>query len=75
MITIRKKLAEQAATKQEKEDRTSGGKELKRRQSFRSQILTSGRETGLPLFDSCYYRSWRVRRRHTKLVDNFLDYY
>jgi hypothetical protein len=42
MITIRKKLAEQAATKQEREDRTSGGKEIKRRQSFRTQLLTSG---------------------------------
>ena len=45
MITIRKKLAEQAAMKQEREDRASGGKELKRRQSFRSQLLTSGKNT------------------------------
>ncbi|XP_003388007.1 PREDICTED: NEDD8-conjugating enzyme UBE2F-like [Amphimedon queenslandica] len=54
MITIRKKLAEQAAQREEKEDRTSGGKELKRRQSFRSQILTAeASELGDVLPKSC----------------------
>ena len=49
MLTIRKKLAEQAAVKSEKEKEGSGG--LRRRQSIRSQLLTSGNQAwvfGLP---------------------------
>lgn len=67
MITIRKKLAEQAAMKQEREDRASGGKELKRRQSFRSQLLTSGKYFIIIFlyFDFLSNRGWRIRRDPT----------
>ena len=41
MITIRKKLAEQSAGKQ---DKGSVGNELRRRQSIRSQLLTAGKD-------------------------------
>lgn len=43
MITIRKKLAEQAAAASSQTQRKSDGKELKRRQSIRTQLLTSGK--------------------------------
>ena len=43
MLTIRKKLAEQAASGKDSKNDGVGGKQLKRRVSFRSQLLTAGK--------------------------------
>ena len=47
MITIRKKLAEQAANSDLKRN---DGKEIKRRLSIRSQLLTSGKYKSMCVF-------------------------